>query len=122
MMKNRSLSFCWSAVLGISALIAAATAHADRVPNDRAITQIRVYTDWAAVLFTPPYDNDVGCPGAASNNSAVIEWRSDPDKKAMFATILAAKVTGQPLGFGILNCWDSYGGGVPMIYRVDLPE
>lgn len=96
------------------------TAQADNVPITRQVTKILTYTDWAAVFYEPAYSNNVGCAGAPSDSVAVIEWRSDPDRKAMYAALLAAYVAEEQVGFGISGCWSFFGGGVPLIYRVDM--
>jgi hypothetical protein len=108
---------------GIAALTTTFAAYADNVPKDRTIVRVQTYSDWAAVQYDPPFANNVGCGGGAfADRAAVVTWGSNPDNKAMYAALIAAHVAGKPVGFGISNCYTGYGGGVPLIYRVDLEQ
>ena len=109
---------------GLSLLLGSQIAIADNVPADRTITLIRTYSTWAAVHFTPAYENDLGCPSPSNfdDRIAIINWGDDSDNKAMYATALGAYMTGKAVGFGISGCWSSYAGGVPLAYRVDVAD
>ena len=110
------------AFLGLGLLSATQGVLADNVPANRTITTIRAFGDWAAVVFTPPYTNDVGCADPTSDRTVVIDWQADPTKKSMYAALLGAYMTGKKIGVGITGCWMSYGLGVPRVYRVDVKD
>ena len=118
--ERKNVVFSIGSAVAVALTFAANGYAADNVPSNRTISSIQTYKTWAAVRFDPPYTNSVGCPGAGANNAAVIEWGTDADKKVMYAALLAASVSGEQIGLGISSCFASYGGGVPLIYRVDL--
>ena len=97
---------------------------AESIPRTRTVTAIHTYNDWAAIRFDPPYDNSLGCLGdsVAVDTSVVIDWGTDSERKAMFASVLAAYMGAKQIGFGINVCSPKFGGGVPLVYRVDLGD
>lgn len=68
------------------------------------------------IRFTPAIPNLEGCPYSAGDE-VIIDWTTDPNAKAMYATALAAYLAGQKVGFGVSGC---YPGSAPLAYRVDV--
>jgi hypothetical protein len=73
----------------------------------------------AWVVFSPAIPNLEGC-GNAAGNQVWIDFSStvQPDGKTIYATVLAAFLSGHAVGFGVSGCVD--GGQLPLVYRVDL--
>ena len=118
-MNMRSISIL---LLGTSLMLGAQVTKADNVPVNRKISHISTYGTWAAIQYSPAYTNDVGCPGSVDDRVAVINWGTNSNNKAMYAMAMSAFLTNKTVGFGILGCWSSYGGGVPLVYRVDVKD
>lgn len=90
-----------------------------QVPIDRTITGIRVYETYAVIVFSPDYANSENCTGFNKNRTAVIDWSTNPEAKAMYGTALSAYMSGKKIGFGLNGC-HPWGDGVPKAYRVDM--
>ena len=87
------------------------------VPKSRNIIAMSTYGTRAVVFYDPPATNSEGCAGQNQDRIAVIEL---PTNDAIFSQALAAFSAGQTVGFGLSGCDNGYGGGVPMIYRIDV--
>lgn len=103
-------------------LLGAQSVIADNIPMNRQITLVQTYANFAAVRFDPPYENNLGCAFSGSDSFVVIDWTTNANNKAMYAATLSAYLTQQPVGFGISGCSAFYGGGTPLVYRVDIPQ
>ena len=97
-------------------------AWADNIPTDRTVVLINTYDKYAVIKFSPEFANNLGC-GSVNNANirAAITWFNDPDNKTKYASILMAMSLNMRVGFGISGCLD-WGGGIPIIYRVDVAE
>jgi hypothetical protein len=73
----------------------------------------------AWVVFSPAIPNLEGCSNTAGNQ-VWIDFTStvQPDGKTIYATVLAAFLSGHSIGFGVSGCVDS--GQLPLVYRVDV--
>jgi hypothetical protein len=105
----------------ISGMVATAAAAADQIPTNQTITKIFVYTESVVVQFSPGFSSTQGCAGVASlqNNTLFLDFSA---QKVQYATVLSAYLTGKKVGFGVLGCSASFGGGVPVVYRVDIAD
>ena len=75
------------------------------------------------IRFTPAFANNLGCAGGSTaTNHAAILWTDDSDKKVQFASILMAMSLNFRIGLGIAGCFNGFGGGIPIVYRVDVVE
>ena len=99
-------------IVGYAVVASAST----QIYSDRTITLVGSYADIAYVIFTPAVPNLEGCPYTAGDE-VVIDWSTNPNAKAMYATVLAAYLAGRKVGFGVSGC---YQGGAPLAYRVDV--
>ena len=96
-------------------------AWADNVPADRTILKIHTYPKFAVIKFSPAFANDLGCgSGSVADTYAAIMWENDPDEKAKYASVLMAMAGNMKIGLGISGCFPNWGGGIPIIYRVDV--
>jgi hypothetical protein len=95
------------------AVVASATS---QIYSDRTIALVGSYADAAYVIFTPAVPNLEGCPYTVGDE-VVIDWSTNPNAKAMYATVLAAYLAGRKVGFGVSAC---YQGGAPPAYRADM--
>jgi hypothetical protein len=102
-----------AAIIAAYAVVASASS---QIYSDRTITLVGSYANAAYVMFTPAVPNLEGCPYTAGDE-VVIDWGTDPNAKAMYATVLAAYMAGRKVGFGVSGC---YQGGAPLAYRVDV--
>ncbi len=120
MIKGIKATMFLTAVL-FPAMLFAGTAWADNIPSNRTIVKIYTYTNVAVIRYSPAYDNNLGCAGGSvGDTTAAISWRSDPDRKVMFASVLTALAGNMQIGLGIAGCFAGFGGGIPLIYRVDV--
>jgi hypothetical protein len=73
----------------------------------------------AWVYFSPAIPNLEGC-GNTAGNQVWIDFSStvQPDGKTIYATVLAAFLSGHSVGFGVSGCVDA--GQLPLVYRVDV--
>lgn len=90
------------------------------VPQNRTITTILVYPTYAVINYTPAFSNSL-CASSYTTSAAVLDWSTDTDFKSVLPALLAAKLLGKQVGFGISSVCHPALGGVPRIYRVDLP-
>ncbi len=88
------------------------------------ITSMGTYTgasgsQGAWVIFSPAIPSLEGCSNTAGN-TVWIDFSStvQPDGKTIYATVLAAFLSGHAVGFGVTGCVDA--GQLPLVYRVDL--
>ncbi len=98
-------------------------AWADNVPADRTILKIHTYANYAVIKFSPAFANNLGCGiGSVADTHAAIMWQNDPDQKAKYASVLMAMAGNMRIGLGISGCFPEFGGGIPIVYRVDVAE
>ena len=73
----------------------------------------------AWVVFSPAIPGLEGCSNTAGNQ-VWIDFSStvQPDGKTIYATVLAAFLSGHAIGFGVGGCADA--GQLPLVYRVDV--
>lgn len=90
------------------------------VPGNRSITSITTYPGYAVISYTPSFSNSL-CSSSYTSNTVVLDWTTDSDFKALLPAILAAKFLDKPVGFGISSVCHPAFGGVPRVYRIDLP-
>lgn len=102
-----------AAIVIAYSLAASATS---QVAVDRTITQLGSYNNLAYIVFTPAMPNLEGC-SYTTGDQVAIDWSTNPDAKAMYATALAAYLSGQKVGFGVTGC---HSGGLPLAYRIDV--
>ena len=95
-------------------------AWADNVPADRTVIKIFTYTNYAVINFSPAFANNLGCGGGNADTHAVIFWHIVPDNKVKFASVLMATNADMRIGLGISGCFSGWGGGIPIVYRVDV--
>ncbi len=96
-------------------------AWADNVPGNRTVVKIFNYDNLAVIKFSPAYANNLGCAGGnVANSHAAILWDNDSDKKVKYASILMAMSLNLKIGLGISSCFGGFGGGIPIVYRVDI--
>jgi len=88
------------------------------------ITSMGTYTGTSGatgawVIFSPAIPSLEGCSNAAGNQ-VWIDFSStvQPDGKTLYATVLAAYLSGHTVGFGVSSCVQA--GQLPLVYRVDL--
>ena len=97
-------------------------AWADNIPADRTVVKIHTYDNFAVIKFSPAFVNNLGCGGGGkANEHAAILWINDPDNKVKYASVLMAMSLNLGIGLGIAGCF-SWGGGIPIAYRVDVAE
>lgn len=82
--------------------------------GDRTILRVGAYVSGGYIQFSPALSGAEGCP---TQDHLWIEWGSQPDGKALYATVLAAHLAGQKMTFGVSGCSS---GGHPLVYRVDI--
>jgi hypothetical protein len=78
---------------------------------------LSVYSTTGAVVVISPAEPGLeGC----SNQSGNQVWidTTQPNGKSMYATVLAAYLSGHTLGFGVSGCEST--GQYPLVYRVDV--
>ncbi len=120
MIKGIKATMFLTAVL-FPAMLFAGTAWADNIPANRTIVKGHTYTNAAVIKYSPAFANNLGCAGGSvGDTNAAISWESDPDRKVMFASLLTALAGNMQIGFGIAGCFAGFGGGIPLIYRVDV--
>jgi hypothetical protein len=106
-------------VIATAFLCAGGVAWATDNVRQSKVTAIFTYSTAAAVRYEPAYSNAEGCAGSLADNTVIIDWSSNPDVKAMYATVLTAYLTGREVAFGLSGC-HPWGGGTPLAYRADL--
>jgi hypothetical protein len=73
----------------------------------------------AWVIFSPAIPSLEGCSNTAGNQVWIdFSSTAQPDGKTIYATVLAAFLSGHAVGFGVNTCVQS--GQIPLVYRVDL--
>ncbi len=125
MMKGIKATMLRPVVFLLTILFTAApgAAWADNVPADRTILRIHTYANFAVIKFSPAFANNLGC-GISSNadTHAAIMWQNNPDEKVKYASVLMAMAGNMRIGLGISGCFSGWGGGIPIVYRVDVAE
>ncbi len=86
--------------------------------SERLITKISVYESYAVAVLSSPGENIDGCT-LESAQYVKIETTSDSGKE-MYAAVLAARVSKQPVGFGVTGCSSWGTKTIPLVYRVDF--
>jgi hypothetical protein len=106
----------------ISMLPALATATAQ--VSGVTITAISIYagnsgSQGAVITFSPGIAGLEGCTNTAGK-AVWIDFSSatPPDGKSLYASVLAARLAGQVVTFGVGGCADA--GQLPLVYRVDV--
>jgi len=75
------------------------------------------------IKFSPAFANDLGCGvGDTAEIHAAIMWNIDPEEKTKYASVLMAMAGNMRIGLGISGCLTTWGGGIPIVYRVDVAE
>ncbi len=123
MMKGIKATMLRPVVFLLTILFTAApgAAWADNVPGDRTVVKIHNYDNSAVIKFSPAFANNLGCGSSSTADIfAAIMWQNDPDNKAMYASVLMAMAGNMKIGLGISGCFPNWGGGIPIIYRVDV--
>jgi predicted benzoate:H+ symporter BenE len=73
------------------------------------------------IKFSPAFVNNLGCGSSnVADTHAAIMWENDPDEKAKYASVLMAMAGNMRIGLGISGCLTTWGGGIPIVYRVDV--
>jgi hypothetical protein len=73
----------------------------------------------AWVIFSPAIPGLEGCTITAGNQVWIdFSSTAQPDGKTIYATVLAAFLSGHAVGFGVNTCVQA--GQMPLVYRVDL--
>ena len=91
---------------------------ADQVPKTRTVVSINVYDGLAAIKYTPAFSSTLDCGSSTADTTAVLVWGSSSSKNQQLAAIMTAHALNQRIGFGLNGC-SGFGGGTPIIYRVD---
>ena len=73
----------------------------------------------AVITFSPGIAGLEGCSNTAGN-AVWIEFASttQPDGKALYASVMAATLAGKVVTFGVAGCADA--NQLPLVYRVDV--
>lgn len=86
--------------------------------SKRTVTGISVYDTYVVISVSPNIANTDSCTKSNAADHIILLLNSD-GAKAMYSTILSAKVSGTSVGFGLSGCQGWGGGTVAKIYRVD---
>ena len=119
MMRPRILHI--SIAMGIvSALFGVALA---QTQVSATVTQVSIYTgstaQGAVLYITPAVPNLEGCTNGPGNLLWIdFSSATQPDGRALYATVMAALAQGQRMAFGVSGCGDA--GQVPVVYRIDV--
>ena len=101
-------------------LLISAGVHANtQVPTNRIIKKIWTYQHLMVIEFSPSIPNDQGCLGSGAEYRVAIEFAGDAEKQ-IASVALSAYLAGKPVGFGIGGGCNSWGEGIPKIYRIDI--
>ena len=93
----------------------------DNIPADRTVVTINTYDKFAVIKFSPAFNNNLGCGSTINATTRAAIFWNDADKKVQFASVLMAMALNLRIGFGITGCF-GWGGGIPIVYRVDVAE
>jgi len=110
------------AFAAVAALISQAHGQS-QVLTGVTITSMSTYGTYASFRYTPAATSPVaGCDSTSlALSAAVIDWSTDANAKAMYASALAAYISGKPLVFAVSGCFAYPNNGrVPLVYRVDV--
>lgn len=99
--------------------------------KDATISKIYTYKNLVVVAFnanpnSPPVTNVEGCTHSGAKMHVAIKMDANPTNGAkageeMHQAVLAARLSGFKIGFGVSGCMDwSTGKSIPIVYRVDL--
>lgn len=103
------------AAAGLLGLLATSNAFAStQLPLGTVVTGMGAYATGAYIHFAAAMPALEGC--SATQYELFIDFGST-DGKSMYATALAAFLSGRPLGFGVSGCSPT---NTAMIYRVDI--
>jgi hypothetical protein len=109
------------AVILTAAACATASYGSTQVPRDRTIVQMLHYDSYTVIEYTPPYATTEGCGGEVQYPGFVaISAASDP-YRTLVTSAMSAFAGGKTVGFGLSGCF-GWGGGLPIVYRVDQVE
>jgi hypothetical protein len=103
---------------GFLLLMVVSSASSTEQISERLITKISVYDSYAVAALSSPGENIDGCT-LESAQFVKIETTSDSGKE-MYAAVLAARVSKQPVGFGVTGCSSWGTKTIPLVYRVDF--
>jgi hypothetical protein len=102
----------------------AGTAVASSQVGGVTINQLSIYSrptgnDGVVVYFSPGIPNLEGCTNTAGNALYIdFSYTTQPDGKALYASLLAAELAGKAVTFGVSGCGAS--NQFPIIYRIDV--
>ena len=117
-MKKSSLKKVFiSSVIALSVLASNAYARNDQIAPNKTIVRVSTYDTFASIQLDSPVGDTQGCQ-TKRDDRVIIDLR-DGKNKEVYASALAAAVSGQKVGFGVSGCWGSplY---YPTIYRIDV--
>lgn len=103
----------------------ALTVHVNAGSNESSsTTYVRVLYSYET-LFVVEVENEVipnpaGCSSSQANKR--IKMHRDSTTDHIYSTLLAAKLTGTPVSFGVSGseCYNWGGGTIPVMYRIDV--
>ena len=78
------------------------------------IKKISTYAT-SVVLYLDVFHNQCG---NTTSTEVVIDWATEPEKKGLYATALAAFLSGKKVWIGLNDC----NVDMPWVYRVDVEE
>ena len=119
MLKLLLIAIIFASLAPLGAAVASSQVPASTITSMGSYTGASGGGMGAWVVFTPAIPNLEGCSNTAGNQ-VWIDFSStvQPDGKTIYATVLAAFLSGHAVGFGVSGCVD--GGQLPLVYRVDL--
>lgn len=92
------------------------------IPAGKTVYRIHTYDGYAVLRFSPATTSTEGCGGGAlADTTVVIDWSTSAGYKLHYAAVLAAQVNGKLMGFAVNGC-HPWGGGVPIVYRIDIDQ
>jgi len=86
---------------------------------NRSVVKISAYGTYAVVQIDTPSENSAACTRGNAGNYVAINFSGETGKE-MYAMVLAARVSGQKVGFGLTGCYNWGGYTIPSAYRIDL--
>lgn len=109
-------TLCTLCMIGVPLLCSGAS----QVPRDRTILAIYQYQNATVIRYSPAFTNAEGCTGGAVANEYAYLDSTVSTAKFQIAAIYTAYATGKKVGLGLYQCTNLFGGGVPLIYRVEV--
>lgn len=87
--------------------------------TERKITKINLYDTYAVLWLDEPFQNTDECTKSSANQVVLIDV-TDATNGNFYSTALAARISGEKVGFGLSGCQGWGDGTIPKAYRVDL--